>query len=379
MSEIKRMKKLLYLLLFSSTITFSQTARSFLINDNDKIHHSSLTEVIAESKNYGYNLVRNDIGEYVFKDGMSEFIILKKDIDGIDDEGFPNYSAGSIWKKYLFTGTQGKETIWNIETELYLIQYPNVSTSQIKNCFSKIKNDIVKNNIKNNYTVYQTSNKLNCKSFFLGNRFYDFIEEINLRKSPETIDSKEVYVIEHIYSNGEYFERKTADLYYLTFSLKDKGMSDLLTSINVVTTNSNKAFENIRFTNGGQDMRKINQYDLEAMVKFFLEDCKKNNIKVSEIKTLDATFEPLEGNTIALSYAFGDDSLIKIKVDPEKWAKSSTEKRWYVLYHELGHDILNLEHGQGGKMMFNFADKEYTWDVFFLDKNYMINYKKTNN
>ena len=65
-------------------------------------------------------------------------------------------------------------------------------------------------------------------------------------------------------------------------------------------------------------------------------------------------------------------------MDPEKWAKSSIEKRWYVLYHELGHDVLNLEHGQGGKMMFNFADKEYTWDDFFKDKDYMINFIKTN-
>jgi len=27
-------------------------------------------------------------------------------------------------------------------------------------------------------------------------------------------------------------------------------------------------------------------------------------------------------------------------------------------------------------MMFNFADKEYTWDDFFQDKEYMLNFKK---
>ena len=69
-----------------------------------------------------------------------------------------------------------------------------------------------------------------------------------------------------------------------------------------------------------------------------------------------------------------NDTLIKIKVDPEKWAKSSIEKRWYVLYHELGHDVLNLDHGQGGKMMFNFVDRNYTWDEFFNDKQYMFNF-----
>ena len=62
------------------------------------------------------------------------------------------------------------------------------------------------------------------------------------------------------------------------------------------------------------------------------------------------------------------------QIDPEKWAKSSSQKRWYVLYHELGHDVLNLEHGQGGKMMFNFVDRNYTWDEFFNDKQYMFNF-----
>ena len=112
------------------------------------------------------------------------------------------------------------------------------------------------------------------------------------------------------------------------------------------------------------------------MVNIFLEDCKKNNITTPLITTLKATFEPLDGNTIALSYGLDNDSAVVIKVDPEKWANASKEKRWYVLYHELGHDVLNLDHGEGGKMMFNFADKEYSWDDFFEDKKYMLNFVK---
>ena len=69
-------------------------------------------------------------------------------------------------------------------------------------------------------------------------------------------------------------------------------------------------------------------------------------------------------------------SIIKIVVDDVEWTKASIEKRWYVLYHELGHDVLNLEHGQGGKMMFSLAEKEYSWDDFFKDKEYMFNFKK---
>ena len=363
------MNKILLFFIFP-TILFSQSSKDFLINDNDKIYHTSITELIAESKDYGYSLYRNEKGEYSFNDGRSNIIILTKDIDSPYDEGFPNYSIGKIYKKYLFTGDDlTKISIWKVETEIRLMQYSNVSISQIKNCYKKIKNDFVKKQLNDNYKIIEVSNKLNYKSI-LGN-YYDLLEENFIRK-PHINDSENYFIDERIYSIGEYNKYDSDNnFYYLTFSIKDKGMA----GIQDVMSSSNKAFENLRFTIGNQDMRKINQYDLEAMVKFFLEDCKKFNIKVPEINTLKATFEPLEGSVIALSYGYGDDTTIVIKADPEKWAKSSIEKRWYVLYHELGHDVLNLEHGQGGKMMFNFADKEYSWDDFFQDKEYMMNFK----
>ena len=56
------------------------------------------------------------------------------------------------------------------------------------------------------------------------------------------------------------------------------------------------------------------------------------------------------------------------------WANASIQKKWYILYHELGHDVLNLNHGEGGKMMFNFADREYSWDEFYQDKDYMFSF-----
>lgn len=369
------MKKLYYLAVFYTTLSFSQTAKEFLINDNDKVFHSLLTEVIAESKNYGYDLNRDDEGNYIFNNIGLNYFILSKKIDGAYNEGFPYYSVGRIWKKYFFAGQEDKRRVYKIETEIVLNQYSNVSTSEIKNCYKKIKNDIVKNYTKNKYTASQVSNKLNQVSLL--RNYYDIMEESIIRKPIPTKNSKEVYFSENIYSVGEYFKsQKDGDDYFLTFSFAEKGMSTFHDNVIEFLGTPKKDDENLRFTIGNQDVRKINQYDLEAMVKFFLKDCKISNIKVPEIKTLNATFEPLEGDTIALSYAFEDDLLIKIKVDPEKWAKSSMEKRWYVLYHELGHDILNLEHGQGGKMMFNFADKEYTWDDFFQDKEYMINFKK---
>lgn len=133
----------------------------------------------------------------------------------------------------------------------------------------------------------------------------------------------------------------------------------------------------------------FNEFDIEPMIELFLEDYKgfveyydmmeytwngklPETIETTSFK-ITATFEPLEGNTLAMSYGYNDDSQIIIKIDPEKWTKASSIKRWYILYHELGHDVLNLKHGQGGKMMFNFPlSSEITIENFVEDRNYMF-------
>ena len=86
-----------------------------------------------------------------------------------------------------------------------------------------------------------------------------------------------------------------------------------------------------------------------------------------------ASFEPLDGQTLGRSYGINNDNKIELKIDPVKWQNSSVPKRWYLIYHELGHDVLNLNHGNGGKMMFNFADRGYSWNEFWEDRNYMFN------
>lgn len=48
------------LLIFFSTFAFSQSSKEFLLNDNEKIMSKvNLSDVISESKNYGYNFVRD--------------------------------------------------------------------------------------------------------------------------------------------------------------------------------------------------------------------------------------------------------------------------------------------------------------------------------
>lgn len=127
---------------------------------------------------------------------------------------------------------------------------------------------------------------------------------------------------------------------------------------------------------GCYNLRNVNQYDLNLMVDIFLLDCKSHNILVKKGK-INTSFESLIGETLGLSYGINNDDRIELKIDPIKWENSSLPKKWYLIYHELGHDVLNLKHGNGGKMMFNFADKGYSWMEFWEDREYMFNsYKR---
>ena len=149
----------------------------------------------------------------------------------------------------------------------------------------------------------------------------------------------------------------------------------------------------------------IDYYNIESLIKIFIEDCINNNLilpffdivlaeyiddidpytgnpKIAPyydefVPKIKATFESLDGNSIGSSYGYMDDRNVIIKIDPINWKKSSLVKRWYLLYHELGHDILNLDHGEGGKMMFNFVDKEYTWEDFIEDRKTMFDIYKS--
>lgn len=129
---------------------------------------------------------------------------------------------------------------------------------------------------------------------------------------------------------------------------------------------------------GNYNLYEVNQYDLKLMIDVFLLDCKNNNISVTKGEVI-SSFVTLDSVTLGLSYGINNDTRIELKIDPEKWASASKPKRWYLIYHELGHDVLNLQHGNGGKMMFNFADKGYSWKEFWDDRQYMFDsYKKYN-
>ena len=391
------MKKLILLLLFIPLVSFGQSKKfkkdykrilkspgflfmtdwresnygNILYNNNDV-----LSKIISNSAKYGYKLIRKDDGQFIFKDGIFNYILLGKNISDLNYESFPGYSIGSVNKKFYFS----KETINDaivvkVETEIGLLEYPNVSASKIINYYEFAKK-FVKRSYLEKFNLESSSQKYDSKSMF--GKYYDLVDIYKIWRINEPIND---YKIEYVLSIGNGTEQRTNteginNYYKIVFSIESSMTYNTNSTFEKVKKQSNESYNNLRFTIGGKDIRKSNIYDLKSMVNIFLDDCKKNNITTPLITTLKATFEPLDGNTIALSYGFDNDSTIIIKVDPEKWANASKEKRWYVLYHELGHDVLNLDHGEGGKMMFNFADRDYSWNEFFKDKKYMFDFVK---
>ena len=354
----------------------------FLTDANQAFYSSYIKKkrvpgIILNSKKHGYITQKvSDKDGYILNinDKVGTVFLIKS----LDGKGSGNL-LGTARKSIMFENLDiNNGEIISIVNEIKLADWPYMPKSEILIYYNRLKN-FIKDAYLENYNLVETSFQTNIKE--ASDQEYDMFEKLHLSPKNASGASKRGWVTwgQDIFllfgetsSTVRLNNGRIVTTYYLYYRLGyDPGK--LAQQQN---SSNKKSLNSLRFTINGEDLRDINEYDLEKMVNFFLEDCKKNNIKVPDINSLKARFVPLEGSTLALAYGGGDDSIINIEVDPKKWAESSAQKRWYVIYHELGHDVLNLDHGQGGKMMFNFADRDYTWDEFFEDKKYMFNFVK---
>lgn len=133
-----------------------------------------------------------------------------------------------------------------------------------------------------------------------------------------------------------------------------------------------------------------NFYQIKDLINFFIDDLEKfskvyhhvNDVDESSFKSfiskirnseIISDFDLNQGGILGLSKSIYDDTKITISINPIEWRNSSNEKKLYVLYHELGHDILNFKHGEGGKMMFSLSEEDYSLYDFFNDRDEMFN------
>ncbi len=100
---------------------------------------------------------------------------------------------------------------------------------------------------------------------------------------------------------------------------------------NEIASNSYDADENFDFY--------IKKYyrDLEYF-GIYPKKPKEVIIKFSKLDQLDNTTH-IHG----ISYGHDDDSIIEIYINPSSWDKFSKPMRYYLMYHELSHDILNVK------------------------------------
>ena len=144
--------------------------------------------------------------------------------------------------------------------------------------------------------------------------------------------------------------------------------------------------------NGRIDVSKLNFYDINYLIDLFIDQFtysytqyyKKNNLSILNhekfIRFLDGinnskrnvNFDLNEEGVLGISNSMYDDSTISLSINPSLWKTSSDSKKLYVLFHELGHDILNFRHGEGGKMMFTISDSDYSFEEFYDDRDYMF-------
>ena len=126
----------------------------------------------------------------------------------------------------------------------------------------------------------------------------------------------------------------------------------------------------------------INPFNLREFLGVFVSDAQVNYgldfsyIYDYEIDLEFSTtgFDRLESETIAYTDAFGDDKRVHIVVNAARWNDASPIKRLMIFYHELGHDILNLDHiADEGPLMSVYAPKDVSIENFIELRDEMFN------
>jgi hypothetical protein len=109
-----------------------------------------------------------------------------------------------------------------------------------------------------------------------------------------------------------------------------------------------------------QNQSEVNQYneiaansydsdeDFEMYVQKFYRDSEFYGIYPKKPKVQIIKFSKLDqlDNTThihGLSFGSGDDDRIEIYINPSTWEQFNKPMRYFLMYHELAHDVLNLE------------------------------------
>ena len=119
------------------------------------------------------------------------------------------------------------------------------------------------------------------------------------------------------------------------------------------------------------DLTSLNPFELSAYLDVFVKDAAAFGIDLSYVYDGSVSFEfkndPVAGpETIAYTDSLGKDDKVHVVVNPYWWNQASPAKRLAIMYHELGHDILNFDHDSDeGPLMSVYAQSDYTYEDLF--------------
>ncbi|TDQ32651.1 hypothetical protein [Zeaxanthinibacter enoshimensis] len=90
------------------------------------------------------------------------------------------------------------------------------------------------------------------------------------------------------------------------------------------------------------------QTEIDMYLDKFYRDCNNAGlfpVRPPKIVIAFANFDNYKGTTHmhGFSLGFQQDDFIEIYINRTSWAKFNKQQRYYLMYHELAHDVLNLD------------------------------------
>lgn len=115
--------------------------------------------------------------------------------------------------------------------------------------------------------------------------------------------------------------------------------------------------------------------DFSVYMDKFYRDLEVYGLRPVKPKTCIIKFSELDkikGATEfnGISYGYNNDELVEIYVNPTFWKQASKAQKYWLMYHELSHDLLNIEDlpatpANEGKLMYPYSS---SFDVQNMDE-----------
>lgn len=89
----------------------------------------------------------------------------------------------------------------------------------------------------------------------------------------------------------------------------------------------------------------------------FVADAREHGIDLDYVMRGEIELRFMRSDVYGKSWAWRNDNKVKVWVNYDKWIKMSEIHKITLMYHELGHDVLGLDHHDGPVVMLQSNDR----------------------